>query len=233
MAVNIPSFRVLAVFALAQVVAALSVLQVGTSSVSAASDGRPVVYLTFDDGPGSDTPKFLDLLASHDIKATFFVTGRSALNFPDLTRRVADEGHAIGNHTYDHSWLTRTDPSDQLARGQDALGSTLGTEPTCYRPPYGATNDHVRSVGTELGMVEWLWDLDTEDWRRSVTAEEMVSVLNTAATAERFFGLEGAIVLMHDGGGDGARTVEALATWLETNNDRYDFRLIEGCGSSN
>lgn len=197
---------------------------------AASADVKPVVYLTFDDGPDIATADLLAVLKTYDIKATFFVTGRNVLNFPDTALHTAVEGHAIANHTYDHSWLTRVDPTDQLSRGQEAIEMTLGISPSCYRPPYGATDDRVRSAGARLGLTEWLWDLDTHDWRRSVTTDDMIESLETAATFDYSIGKNGTNVLMHDGGNDGLRTVEAMTVWLEENHDRYDFRLIEGCG---
>lgn len=193
-------------------------------------DPKPIVYLTFDDGPVAVTGDVLALLGSYDIKATFFMTGQNTLNSPDLAVQTVVEGHAIANHTYNHGWLTRTNPDQQLGRAQEIIERVTGTSPTCYRPPYGATNDQVRASAAKLGLTEWLWDLDTHDWKGSVSAAEMVSSLDHAANYDFSVGLKGTNVLMHDGGDDGDRTVEALTTWLSVNHDRYDFRIIEGCG---
>ncbi len=191
---------------------------------------KPVVYLTFDDGPDpTSTPVLLDMLASYDIAATFFILGHNTVNFPDVAVRTVTEGHAVANHTYHHRRMTPSGSVAQLQKTQDAIESTTSVLPTCYRPPYGATSDGVRAAGSQLGLTEWLWDLDTRDWDAKVPKEQIVATLNQTESFSYSHGLEGPIILMHDAGPEGLRTVEALRVWLDTNHTRFDFRILEGC----
>lgn len=191
---------------------------------------KPVVYLTFDDGPDPhSTPILLDVLKSYDIPATFFILGHNTINIPDIAVRTVEEGHSVANHTYDHRSLTRSGAAAQLQKTQETIESTTGVRPTCYRPPYGSTNDGVRAAGGQLGLTEWLWDLDTRDWDEKVPNEEIVAALNRTEDHEYDTGLEGPVILMHDAGPEGLRTVEALKIWLEANHKRFDFRVLEGC----
>ncbi len=215
-------------------------LAVGTASASAAP-GKPVVYLTFDDGPGPDTPGFLDLLAVYDIKATFFITGRAVTTNPGTARRITAEGHTVANHTWNHPRLTAL--SDAQIRSEftattEAIRATTGANPTCYRPPYGATNGrvHAQAVAAGLPNASWttgrgshlgLWDIDTNDWRLSVagsgwTDAAMMRELNKAA--------DGDTILMHDGFGRRTRGLAVLTSWLAVNHDRFDFQVLPGCG---
>lgn len=191
---------------------------------------KRIVYLTFDDGPDQNTPQFLAILAKYNVPGTFFITGRNTLNFPDEALQIAVDGHAIANHTYSHEWLTRVEPAAELEKAQTIIREVTGVETTCYRPPYGSTNDEVRAAAASLGLTEWLWDVDTHDWRRSVSTEEVVASLESSETFDYTIGNSGPVVLMHDGGPDGPRTLDALELWLADNHDRYEFRILEGCG---
>ena len=200
------------------------------AAVGPPAQPKPVVYLTFDDGPDTNTPGYLDLLASHDIQGTFFITGRNALNFSETTNRILDEGHTIGNHTQNHGRLTRSSAASRLGRAQESIRNVTGFTPTCYRPPFGITNQSVRDVAATLSLTqEWLWDVDTQDWQDHLTKEQVLANLTTTAGYDFEVGIEGPIVLMHDGGPDGPRSLEALAQWLTTNHYRYDFRTLENC----
>ncbi len=208
----------------------------------ASPSGKPVLYLTFDDGPGPDTTRFLDLLSSYGIRATFFVTGRNTSADPGLARRVVADGHAIANHSWSHPQLTSlSDPGvrQELGSANDAVRAATGVTPSCYRPPYGATNARVQAQAAAVGLTnaEWtagagathagLWDIDTNDWRLSQarsswTESDMRAQLDRAAN--------GRVVLMHDGGGDRSRGLRVLSQWLAANRDRFEFRTLPGCG---
>ncbi|MGW4892734.1 polysaccharide deacetylase family protein [Kitasatospora sp. NPDC004240] len=167
----------------------------------------PVVALTFDDGPHPvHTPQVLDVLRRLDAPAAFFCVGLHALAHPGLVRRIVDEGHTLGNHTWSHAYLPELGPA-ALRRQLDLTGEVLadaaGTGlPTLLRPPYGG-----RSAGTleriaELGLTTVLWDVETDDWARpgpEVIAERVMRQVRP-----------GSVVLMHDGGGDRSQTVAAL-----------------------
>lgn len=173
------------------------------SSVTPAKkgDGR-VVYLTFDDGPDPQwTPQVLRILARHDAQATFFMLGQSAAAHPDLVSRVRRDGHAVANHTWSHPQLPHL--GDGEVRSQLTRTSTaLGGKDRCMRPPYGATSPAVNSVVENSGRHSVLWDIDTEDWRRPGAQVIEHRVVQGAKP--------GAIVLMHDAGGERSQTVGAL-----------------------
>ena len=193
-------------------------------------EGSPVVYLTFDDGPSVYTPRFLDLLTRYHARGTFFVIGGSAKLHPDLVRAAATTGNYIGNHTYTHislqnvtheqfiseSELTR---KTLLSEAKDLF--TLDGDVRYLRPPYGATDSHTRGYAAELGYQIVMWDIDPMDWRRPGTDAIASHILRNAHP--------GAIVLMHDGGGDRSQTVEALELVLRELTARgFKFYTIFG-----
>ncbi len=139
------------------------------------SGGR--IALTFDDGPEPrTTPRILDSLREHDLKATFFVLGRQVKERPGLLRRIVDEGHTIGNHTYDHadmSGLSQEQMRLELRRTQEAVDDALGYHypMVLMRPPYGSPyfggSDALpvfRKVVREQGLVPVLWTVDPRDY---------------------------------------------------------------------
>ncbi|MFD9889040.1 bifunctional polysaccharide deacetylase/glycosyltransferase family 2 protein [Amycolatopsis sp. NPDC059027] len=169
--------------------------------------------LTFDDGPDPGwTPRVLDALDAHHVHATFFVTGARAARYPGLIREILARGHEIGNHTATHSDL-RADGELRTKlelRGTDlALAGAAGISTSLVRPPYSATpralDDPawaaVRGLGAD-GRLVVLSDVDTEDWRRPGVDR---IVANATPASGR-----GAVLLMHDAGGDRSETVAAL-----------------------
>ena len=149
----------------------------------------PCVALTYDDGPGPYTDRLLDTLAAANVKATFFVLGRSVTAYPDALRREAAMGMAIGNHTWSHRdmrRLTQAESRTELGSTGDLVASLTGMRPTLMRPPYGAYDEQTRT----LGMPIIWWDVDTEDWRNrsaAVTTERALAAVRP-----------GSIILMHD-----------------------------------
>ncbi|MFF8031210.1 glycosyltransferase [Streptomyces sp. NPDC016626] len=175
------------------------------------------LVLTFDDGPDPVwTPKVLDVLKRHDAHAVFFVTGTMASRYPDLVRRMVDEGHEIGLHTFNHPDLAlqSTERIDwELSQNQLAITGAAGIRTSLFRPPYSSFADAMdnetwpvtRYIGSR-GYLTVVNDTDSEDWKRP-GADEIIR----RATPE---GGEGAIVLMHDSGGDRSQTVAALDRFL-------------------
>lgn len=182
---------------------------------------RPTVYLTFDDGPAPTyTAQVLQALAGYHAQATFFMVGRQAQANPALVGQVRAAGHAIGNHTYSHPWLTSL-PNSGIAREISSAGAALGGT-HCLRPPGGFVDGRVRSVAAHLGQSVVMWSVDPQDWRRpgtgAITATVLAGVRN------------GSIVLMHDGGGDRSQSVAALRTILATLSARgFAFRALPQC----
>lgn len=153
--------------------------------------------LSFDDGPSANTPRILDILAAHNIPATFFVLGRNAERRPDLVQRIHDEGHEIGIHTYSHPNLRRLKleaQSEQIGRVQRFLRG-LGIEARFLRPPYGAFNDVTLKAADQLGLKIMLWSLDSEDWRG--VREDYAALINTRGQRYTNNDLRG-IFLFHD-----------------------------------
>ena len=218
-----------------------TVSQMVAPTAAAAAPGQPVVYLTFDDGPGPSTPAFLDLLDQYGIKGTFFATGRAITTNPDTARRIVADGHTIANHTWNHPRLSSLSDEairEEFDRTNDVITAVTGVVATCYRPPYGATNARVHAQAVEAGLpnAEWttgrtnshfgLWDIDTNDWRLSLassswTEQAMMRQLNRAS--------DGDTILMHDGFSRRPRGLRVLASWLAANHDRFDFQVLPGC----
>ena len=153
--------------------------------------------LSFDDGPSANTPQILDILAAHNIPATFFVLGRNAEHRPDLVQRIHDEGHEIGIHTYSHPNLRHLNlaaQSEQIGRVQRFLRS-LGIEARFLRPPYGSFNDVTLKAAEQMDLKVVLWSLDSEDWRG--VREDYAALVNTRGQRYINNDLRG-IFLFHD-----------------------------------
>src|SRR5437764_2689339 len=155
----------------------------------------PYIAMTFDDGPSAKlTPKLLDLLAAHHIKATFFLIGENAAEYPDLVAREVQEGHEVANHSWSHPNLGKM--SDDGVRGQlrktdAAIQSAAGIRPTLMRPPYGSISVRQKKwINQEFGYKIVLWDVDPLDWRRPGAGAVCNRIVkNTRA---------GSIILAHD-----------------------------------
>ncbi len=131
-------------------------------------------HLTFDDGPHPfHTPALLDWLKANNIRATFFVLGSNVQRYPDLARRIVQEGHQIGNHSWSHAnfgKLSDTKARSEIRRTHDLIVKTCGRAPTAFRPPYGILSQRQRTwIQREFAYRVMLWDIDTEDWKLSST----------------------------------------------------------------
>ena len=152
------------------------------------------VALTYDDGPvPGTTERLLDTLKRKGVHATFFVVGQNANAYPEILRRIRDEGHTIGNHSYSHPDMARqTDGTiaAQMDKTDAALTEQGGITPRWMRPPYGSYDSRVAAAAGARGMALAVWDVDTADWQHR----------NTATTCQRAVASahEGAIILMHD-----------------------------------
>jgi peptidoglycan-N-acetylglucosamine deacetylase len=153
------------------------------------------IALTFDDGPHpQNTPRLLDILRARNVKATFYVIGRSVDLYPQIVRRTVAEGHEIGNHTHTHRLLSKlgdTEVRGELTRCRDAVSRAAGVQMRTMRPPYGGLLQRQREfVHAEFGYPTILWSVDPLDWKRpgpSVVTSRILS----GTTA-------GGIVLAHD-----------------------------------
>jgi peptidoglycan/xylan/chitin deacetylase (PgdA/CDA1 family) len=169
----------------------------------------PYIAMTFDDGPSATlTPKLLDLLAAHHIKATFFVIGENVAEHPEIVARAAREGHEIGNHSWSHpNFGKMSDDSvrSQLRRTDDAIRSATGSRPTLMRPPYGSITPREKHwIHDEFGYRVILWDVDPLDWKRPGPAVVRNRILKETQP--------GSIVLSHD---IHPATIEAMPSTLD------------------
>lgn len=172
----------------------------GTALTAPSRPGE--LALTFDDGPNAAwTPKLLDILATHNIKATFFVLGGRAKFQPELVQRAAKAGHLIGNHSWDHPDLSRSTPEvirEQLSRTQDMLEQITGVAVKYFRPPYGARKPAVFHIAREIGLNVVLWNAMTSDWS-DPSPQRIALRLTDKIERQRQRGRAANIVL-HDGG---------------------------------
>lgn len=155
-----------------------------------------VLALTFDDGPDVRyTPLILDVLKKHDVKATFFLLGTRVDRYPQVAKRIAEEGHTIGNHTYWHPDLTQSGPEQltwEIEKNAEALEATIGETSSYFRAPYGALNETLVEKLGELGYRGIGWSVDSLDWK-SLSKDEIIDHMIQGVHP-------GAIILMHSAG---------------------------------
>jgi peptidoglycan/xylan/chitin deacetylase (PgdA/CDA1 family) len=156
------------------------------------------IALTFDDGPVLPyTEHLLNALYDRNVPVTFYVVGEEVAANPDLARRMVNEGHEIGIHTYTHANLTRLNARGirgELTRTCDIIQHVTGVTATTMRPPFAAHNSTVHSVARELGLPIIMWNVDTRDWESRNVNTILSHFVNGTETRIR----EGNIILMHD-----------------------------------
>lgn len=171
-----------------------------------AAGGPPRVALTFDDGPDARyTAALLDIFAQHNARATFFVLGALVSGNRDIVKRMEQERHEIGIHTWWHADLTKLSNeaiANDLRRCQNALDAVIDRPVRWVRPPYGSVNSRVRSVINQSGYQVAMWSVDPSDWRSPGSSVVASRVLGSVR--------DGSVVLLHDGGGNRAGTVAAM-----------------------
>lgn len=193
--------------------------------------GEKVVYLTFDDGPDPEnTPVILDILKSQGIKATFFVVGNQAEKYPDILRRIYQDGHAIGNHSYNHVYRELYQSSNtyvsQLRQTDEIVKKVIGVRPRISRAPGGSAGSFTKEYWEKLkklGYIEVGWNISSGD-ASSAKAGRITNNIITQMDNKNLW--SHAIVLMHDGRGH-AETVKALPDIVKFYKDRqFEFRVI-------
>ncbi|MDP2181035.1 MAG: polysaccharide deacetylase family protein [Actinomycetota bacterium] len=188
---------------------------------SSPSNGRKVVALTFDDGPWKgQTGKILDILKAEEVKATFFMLGSRVRKYPSIARRVAKEGHEIGNHSDTHKLLGRASEQmvrNEIRRAQRTIREVVDVTPKWFRPPAGSVGPYVASEARKVKLRVITWSVDPQDWRASKPGPIARSVRKTVKP--------GAVILLHDGGGDREDTIRALP-WIIHNLKKQGYTFV-------
>jgi chitin deacetylase len=178
-----------------------------------------VIALTFDDGPWPRyTKEVLQVLASRNVKATFFMVGQEVQRRPALVREVHAAGHVVGNHSWDHARKPRN-PRDEVFRTDAAIKKATGVESSLFRPPYGQMKNGMAAQAMRDGQCVVIWSADSADWKHTRADSITQRILRQASP--------GGIVLMHDGGGNRGSTVAALPRIIDTLRKRgYRFVTV-------
>ena len=181
-----------------------------------AGDDPGEIALTYDDGPNpAATPRLLEVLAKQDVRATFFLIGEFVRKEPGLAREIAAAGHAMGNHTMTHPWLSYCGAArirTEIADSKAIIENTIGAKISLFRPPHGARRPVVLEVARELGLATVNWNIITHDWRPQ-PSEAIVAKVRNGIRRNEVHG-RGSNVLLHDGGVGQPRmpSVEATET---------------------
>jgi peptidoglycan-N-acetylglucosamine deacetylase len=188
--------------------------------------------LTYDDGPNDAyTPRLLEVLARHNVHATFFLIGRYVRQVPEIARQIVEAGHVVGNHTFTHPLLTvksaagiREELSACRSALHDAIGGDSQLVSNLFRPPFGGRRPAVLRVARELGLEPVMWNVTGYDWNAPPAAEIGRKV------AKQIRG--GDVILLHDGGhklmgADRSQTVSATDHLIERyKSEGYEFVTI-------
>ena len=188
-----------------------------------------VAYLTFDDGPDEkNTAAVLDILKQEGIKATFYVTGRNVRNFPDTAKRIFEEGHALGNHSYDHDYkrlyASVGNYITEMEEADEAIYELLGVRPLITRAPSGRMGNFTKAYEDAIaanGYVEHDWNVSSADTAPgNPTAQDFIDNIAGQATTDSV------IILMHSSGGH-EETVKAVPEIIRILRERgYTFGVV-------
>lgn len=177
---------------------------------------KPKIALTFDDGPSIYTEKLLDGLEKRNVKATFFVIGKSAEVFPEIVKREGMEGHLVGNHTYNHVEISKLNIEEaryEIEKTNEILENLTHKKIEYVRPPFGIWEEELN----DLDMISVMWSIDTLDW----TTENVDEIVNKVVTQVE----ENDIILMHD---CYESTVEATFRIIDLlKSQGYEFVTVE------
>jgi len=192
------------------------------------------IALTFDDGPNPEfTPRLLDLLQGHQIKAAFFLVGKFAEEHPEIVKRLSSEGHIIGNHSWSHPNLAKIASArvrTELERTSQLLGQITGERVQIFRPPYGASNRGVLDIAREMGMIPVFWNAIGGDWEErspAMIVDELWWQIERNSKRSR-----ATCVVLHDGradnpGADCSRSIQAAEMLIEQFKSTHQFVSIQ------
>jgi peptidoglycan/xylan/chitin deacetylase (PgdA/CDA1 family) len=157
--------------------------------------------LTFDDGPSNVTPRLLQILAEHNVRATFFLVGQEVIRYPEIVRQIVDQGHEVGVHTWSHTGLTTMSTDSivgELHYTIQAIQQAAGVRPRYFRPPFGDHDDRVRAIAMGMGLTNVMWNFDSYDhgWDEYTPPRELADgILNFIDHVDSYIGT---IMLQHD-----------------------------------
>ncbi len=190
--------------------------------------GSQEIALTYDDGPNDPhTLRLLEVLARHDVRATFFLIGRYVQQRPDIARDIIKAGHVVGNHTFTHPLLTFKSGAEirqELSACHSALQDAIGEHSNLFRPPFGGRRPAVLRIARELGLQPVMWNVTGYDWNAPPAA-----VIERKVTRQI---RGGNVVLLHDGGhramsADRSQTVLATEKLIERYKaEGYEFKTV-------
>lgn len=189
--------------------------------------GSKQIALTFDDGPNEPhTLRLLEVLARHNVRATFFLIGRYAQQRPDIVREIAGQNHVVGNHTFTHPLLTFQSSSQirsELTNCRQAITDAIGEHSNLFRPPWGGRRPGVFQLVRELDLDPIMWNVTGYDW--DAPSADYIE----RKVSSRIRG--GSVVLLHDGGHktfgtDRSRTIQAVDRLISRYRGDYDFVTI-------
>jgi polysaccharide deacetylase family sporulation protein PdaB len=181
---------------------------------------RRMVALTFDATYGDNqTYELLEILRNNNIKATFFLSGIWLINYPQLARAIAAEGHEIGNHSYTHPHMpliTMQEVTNQIVRTEALIRNITGQDPYLFRPPFGEYTQTLLNQLASLGYVTIMWTIDSIDWKNPGADAVVSRVVDNAEP--------GAIILMHQSAPDTLQGLQTMITQLREQG--YDFGTV-------
>lgn len=177
---------------------------------------KPMIALTFDDGPSKYTDSILELLKKYNARATFFVIGNKVELYKETIQKMIRYGNEIGNHSYNHKWLTKVSDDElvsQINTTQNIIQETTGVTPKLFRPTYGSINQHLRE---KIPLDIIMWTVDTSDWKTTNSKKIATYALKTIKNND--------IILMHD---THKQTYEALKIMLPKLKEKgYQFVTV-------
>ena len=186
------------------------------------SPENKVIALTFDDGPWPEyTAQVLDILKKNQVKGTFFVVGQMLKRYPNLGKRIVDEGHVIANHTWHHwyHYFNKQAAAFEIDRTSDLIYQTTGVKTNLFRPPGGKLHNGLVAYAKSKNYTVVMWSADSIDYRRQSPSTLVARVMKQSAP--------GGIVLMHDGGGNRSTTVAALPKMIRKYQEKgYRFVTV-------
>lgn len=170
---------------------------------------KPMIALTFDDGPSDKTQRIAEIFYKEGVHCTFFIQGRHIAGNEEILRTVVKMGHQVASHTWSHPDLRKLSAKaieSQLTRTNDAFEEATGQKLTMLRPPFGNHNRYVRKVAEKLGIPLIMWSIDSEDWKTHSSSQTYRAILNNAKNGD--------IVLCHDLYESTVRAMEKLVPEL-------------------